>query len=132
MRAIYILCWLCLRRSHDRTPKFACVSDDALLPGFEGLYGLGRDELGCDPLSGHLFLFANSCRTRLKVLVFDGSSLWVCSKRLPPQRLRPVAGDPGLPPQRLRPVAGDPGLRKGAFGGRMRQAPNESRCGRKS
>jgi hypothetical protein len=30
--------------------------------------------------------------------------------RLPPQRHRPVAGDPGLPPQRHRPVAGDPGL----------------------
>lgn len=24
--------------------------------GFEGLYGLVRDELGRDPLSGHLFL----------------------------------------------------------------------------
>ena len=23
--------------------------------GFEGLYGLVRDGLGCDPLSGHLF-----------------------------------------------------------------------------
>jgi len=27
----------------------------------------------------------------------------------PPQRRRPVAGDPGQPPQRRRPVAGDPG-----------------------
>jgi formamidopyrimidine-DNA glycosylase len=29
---------------------------------------------------------------------------------LPPQRQRPVVGDPGLPPQRQRPVVGDPGL----------------------
>ncbi|MCC6265613.1 MAG: IS66 family insertion sequence element accessory protein TnpB, partial [Bryobacterales bacterium] len=36
--------------------------------GFEGLYGLVRDELRCDPLSGHLFLFANASRTRLKLL----------------------------------------------------------------
>ena len=36
--------------------------------GFEGLFGLVRDELGRDPLSGHLFLFANKSRTRLKVL----------------------------------------------------------------
>jgi transposase len=49
---------------------------------YEGLYGLVRDQLGCDPLSGHLFLFANARRTRLKVLVFDGSGLWVCAKRL--------------------------------------------------
>lgn len=50
--------------------------------GFEGLYGLVRDQLGHDPLSGHLFLFTNRTHTRLKALVWDGSGLWVCSKRL--------------------------------------------------
>ena len=35
--------------------------------GFEGLHGLVRDRLGCDPLIGHLFLFANARRTRLKI-----------------------------------------------------------------
>jgi len=50
--------------------------------GFEGLYGLVRDQLGLDPLSGHLFLFTNRAHTRLKVLVWDGSGLWVCAKRL--------------------------------------------------
>ena len=50
--------------------------------GFDGLFGLVRDHLGQDPLSGHLFLFANRGRTRLKALVWDGSGLWVCAKRL--------------------------------------------------
>jgi transposase len=50
--------------------------------GFDGLYGLVRDHLGQDPQSGHLFLFSNRSRTRLKVLVWDGSGLWVCAKRL--------------------------------------------------
>ena len=50
--------------------------------GFEGLYGMVRDRLGHDPLSGHLFLFTNRSRTRIKVLVWDGSGLWVCAKRL--------------------------------------------------
>ena len=50
--------------------------------GFEGLYGLVRDRLLCEPLSGHLFLFCNAQRNRLKVLVWDGSGLWVCAKRL--------------------------------------------------
>lgn len=50
--------------------------------GFEGLHGLVRDQLGQDPLSGHLFLFTNRTRTRLKALVWDGSGLWVCAKRL--------------------------------------------------
>ena len=56
--------------------------------GFEGLHGLVRDHLGQDPLSGHLFLFTNKTRTRLKALVWDGSGLWVCAKRLEKGRFR--------------------------------------------
>ena len=62
--------------------------------GFEGLYGLVRDRLQCEPLSGHLFLFSNAQRNRLKILVFDGSGLWVCAKRLEKGRFRwPAAGE---------------------------------------
>jgi transposase len=50
--------------------------------GFDGLYGMARDRLGIDPLSGHLFVFCNGRRNRLKVLYWDGSGLWICSKRL--------------------------------------------------
>ncbi len=50
--------------------------------GFEGLYHLARQRMELDPLSGHLFVFCNRQRTRIKVLHFDGSGLWVCAKRL--------------------------------------------------
>jgi transposase len=50
--------------------------------GFEGLHGLVRDQLQLDPLSGHIFLFSNVHRNRLKLLFWDGSGLWVCAKRL--------------------------------------------------
>jgi transposase len=70
------------------------VRNDALLPDFEGLYGLVRDRLSCEPLSGHLFLFCNAQRNRLKVLVWDGSGLWVCAKRLEKGRFTwPQSGD---------------------------------------
>jgi transposase len=49
---------------------------------FDGLHGLVRDVLGREPLSGHIFLFANKPRTRLKILFWDGSGLWICAKRL--------------------------------------------------
>jgi transposase len=55
---------------------------------FEGLFGLVRDRLLCDPLSGHIFLFCNAQRNRLKLLFWDGSGLWVCAKRLKKGRFR--------------------------------------------
>jgi len=64
------------------TKIFIAVDTVDMRKGFEGLYGLVRDHLEQDPLSGHLFLFTNRTKTRLKALVWDGSGLWVCAKRL--------------------------------------------------
>ena len=64
------------------TKIYIAVEAVDMRKGFEGLHGLVRDHLGQDPLSGHLFLFSNRSHTRLKVLVWDGSGLWVCAKRL--------------------------------------------------
>ena len=71
--------------------------------GFDGLYGLVRDQLKQDPLSGHLFLFSNRGRTRLKALFWDGSGLWVCAKRLEKGRFRWPAADAGTGSVTLRP-----------------------------
>ncbi len=49
---------------------------------FNGLSGIVRSQLGSNPLSGDLFVFCNQGRTRLKILYFDTSGLWVFAKRL--------------------------------------------------
>lgn len=50
--------------------------------GYDGLYGLVREGLGRNPLSGDLYLFVSRNRTRAKVLLWDGTGLCIYAKRL--------------------------------------------------
>ncbi len=64
------------------TRVMVATSPVDLRGSFNRLYGLVSQQLQQDPLSGHLFVFTNRRRNRLKVLYWDGSGLWVCAKRL--------------------------------------------------
>jgi transposase len=70
------------------TRIYVAAGSTDMRKGFEGLFGLVRDRLDCDPLSGHVFLFANAQRNRLKLVFWDGSGLWICAKRLEKGRFR--------------------------------------------
>lgn len=53
-----------------------------LRKGFDGLAALVIDVIDEDPQSGHLFVFANRRRDRVKVLFWDGSGYMLIYKRL--------------------------------------------------
>lgn len=69
------------------TRIFVATGATDMRRSFDGLYALVVGQLQQDPQSGHLFLFANKRRDRMKILFFDGSSLWVCARRMEQGRL---------------------------------------------
>jgi transposase len=64
------------------TRVFVALEAVDMRKGYDGLYGLVAHHLGENPRSGHLFVFTNSQRNRLKILYWDVTGLWVCGKRL--------------------------------------------------
>lgn len=64
------------------TRIFVASAPVDLRASFNRLAALVQSTLASDPLSGHLFVFTNRARNRLKILFWDGSGLWVCAKRL--------------------------------------------------
>jgi transposase len=49
---------------------------------FDGLAALASTSLALDPLSGHLFVFVNKRRDRIKILYWDRDGMAVWAKRL--------------------------------------------------
>lgn len=65
-----------------RTKIYLVAGVTDMRKAFGGLTAIVRNHLQEDPLSGHVFVFCNRRRDRIKVLFFDRSGLWVCAKRL--------------------------------------------------
>ncbi len=75
---------------------FAFGSPADMRKGFDGLYGLVKDRLAADPLSGDMYLFVSSNRKRAKVLMWDGTGLCLYAKRLEKGRFAQLWGDPPI------------------------------------
>ncbi len=61
---------------------FLCTTPINMSHSFDRLWGLAQETFAHDPLSGHLFLFLNRERDRLKIFVWDQDGCVVFYKRL--------------------------------------------------
>jgi transposase len=61
---------------------FLCTRPTDMRKGFDGLTGLVQECFSQDLLTGHLFLFLNRRRDRIKILYFDRDGLVIWYKRL--------------------------------------------------
>lgn len=83
---------------------FLCTKPTDMRKSFDGLFGMVREFLGQDPLSGHLFLFLNRRRDRAKILLWERDGLVIWYKRLEvgsfqsfdPTAKTPTSGPAGL------------------------------------
>jgi transposase len=66
--------------NHTRIFVFSGSTD--MRKGFNGLSGLVAQHFDVDLLSGHLFLFCNRSRDRIKLLWWDSDGLAIWYKRL--------------------------------------------------
>jgi transposase len=78
-----------------------------LRKGFNGLHALVTGRLGEDPRAGALFVFGHRRHTRIKILCWEGTGLWVLTERLGrgtfawPQHVEPGTTKLELTPQAL-------------------------------
>lgn len=85
---------------------FVALEPCDMRSGFDRLHGLVSTMLLEDVRSGALFVFSNKRHTRLKVLYFDGTGLWLMTKRLEKGTFSwPKAGTTGQRKLRLAPEA---------------------------
>lgn len=61
---------------------FLCLNPIKMQFSFDTLMGLAQEVFNQDPLSGHLFLFFNRKRDRIKILFWDVDGFCIWYKRL--------------------------------------------------
>jgi transposase len=61
---------------------FVAVQPVDMRKQFNGLWSAVAEQLAEDPKRGAVFCFINKERTRLKLLYWDGTGVWVLAKRL--------------------------------------------------
>jgi transposase len=64
------------------TKVFLVAGPTDMRKSYDTLAAVVRGVIDEDPLSGHLFVFCNRRRDRLKILLWEESGFWLMAKRL--------------------------------------------------
>ena len=113
---------------------FLCMTPTGMNFSFDRLMGIAEQTFNQDPLSGHLFLFVNRYRNRIKILFWDRDGFCIWYKRLERGVFEmPAGGQAGveLDYKQLSRLLGGLDLRSGRRRRRRyrRPVPNNSRNG---
>lgn len=99
---------------------YVAVQPVDMRKSFNGLWAVVSERLHEDPKSGAVFAFINRERTRLKLLYWDGTGVWVLAKRLEEGRFSwPAPSDASdklsLAPEALALLVGGVDLKRGSL-----------------
>jgi len=75
---------------------YLCASACDMRKSFDGLHALVTQSMDLDAFAGHLFVFANRRRDRIKILYWDRDGFAVWAKRLEEGTYAMPFGDSGL------------------------------------
>src|SRR5271154_2152600 len=90
-----------------RLKGFVEAEGGGMRQGINGVRALVAERLGEDLKQGALFVFSNRRHTRIKIICWDGTGLWVLTKRLEqgtfswPKNVEPQTTKLSLTPQAL-------------------------------
>jgi len=72
----------------SRVRIFVASEPQDLRKGFDGLAAATRQVIREDPLSGHLFVYLNRRRNKVKLLIWEPGGYWLLYRRLERGRFR--------------------------------------------
>jgi transposase len=74
---------------------YVCLSPTDMRRSFDGLHALVRDHLQLDAFAGHLYIFSNRKKDRLKILYWNNDGFAIWAKRLEQGVFAIPLGEPG-------------------------------------
>jgi transposase len=67
---------------------FICLEPIDFRKGIDGIASICKNQMDIDPFSGIVCAFTNKRRIMVRLLIYDGTGFWLCSKRFSEGKLK--------------------------------------------